>query len=215
MQEAPRIDPGPYGPLTRGSVLAFAAVAWIGVLTTAANTGMFLVPGGEQLGALRNAILLAHAPATLLPVIAIALIGFSRAPFAATTAIVFTSLEKALEFVGQTLLVFPPEETIGPMPGADLVRAVWDQLFFVLWCCNTVGATAAGYLMFRIVRGPWRWAMLAAGVGAALLTLILLLGPDYIRAVAIAVPPLLFFAVFTGYRLALASALSFPIRRLR
>jgi hypothetical protein len=148
-------------------------------------------------------------------VIAIALIGFSRAPFAATVAIVVTSLEKALEFVGQTLLVFPPEETVGPMPGADLVRAVWDQLFFVLWCCNTVGATAAGWLMFRIARGPWRWALFAFSLGAALLTLLLLLGPDYVRAIAVPIPPLLFFTVFTGYRLALASALTFPVRLAR
>lgn len=181
----------------------FLWAAWIGVATTALNTGIPVFASGGSAGAWRDLILLVHAPATLLPVIAIALLGFRFSPFAAVTAIVAISLEKSIEFVGQSLLVFPPEEA-GVAP---TIAAVWDQLFFLLWFCNTVGAAAAALLMFRLIPRRSGWIALSAALGASMLTVLLLLGDDYVGLPVPAPGALLFFFVFTAYRLAVALTL--------
>jgi hypothetical protein len=195
--------------LTQNQIRPFVWIAWLGVATTAVNTGIFaFTSAGERLVAFRDVVLLVHAPATLLPVIGVALLGFRDSPFAAVLAIVCTSLEKAVEFIGQALLVFPPEETFGGTGVGAIVRAVWDQMFFVLWCCNTVGAGAAGLLMLRLA--PPRLNVAAAGLawGAALLTLLMVLGPDYLGWKLPGPPAMVFFAVFTGYRVGLALTLA-------
>jgi hypothetical protein len=196
--------------LTHSQTRPFVWIAWLGVATTALNT---LVPLASRttthdLDALRDVVLLVHAPATLLPLIALSLLAFRRGPLAAVAVAAFTLLEKFLEFTGQALQLFPPEETLGGVRVQALVEAVWDQMFFVLWFCNTLGATGAGLLMFRIARPPLKFVAVSLAWSAALLTLIMLLGNEYVGLSLPMPSAMLFFVVFTGYRMALALTLA-------
>jgi hypothetical protein len=189
-------------------------VAWVGVFTTAVNTAIPMLlradldPATAQaLRDLREPVLLLHAIATLLPMLGLALVGFPRSPFAAVAAAAFTGMEKIIELVGQALRAFPPEEVLGGVPVREVVAAVWDQLFFVLWLCNTCGAAAAGFLLLRLVPVPQARLAAAFAWSAAALTLLMMLGADYMRWPVPSVPAWLFFLVFTGYRLAIAMAL--------
>jgi hypothetical protein len=186
--------------------MAFTMVALLGVATTAINTLLLVAPASEASDSFRDMVLLVHAPATFFPMIAIALLGFRARPFLAVVAIAATFLEKSLEFVGQTLLVFPPVATSG-FAAEQIISAIWGQLYFVLWCCNTLGATAAGGIMLGLAPPRWRWPSAAFAFAAAALTFVLLLGPDYIALVDIHVPALLFAVVFTGYRIALVATI--------
>lgn len=190
-------------------------IAWLGVVTTALNT---LVPVVRQAGfrgldAFRDIVLLVHAPATLLPLIALSLLAFHRAPFAAVVVAAFTVMEKFLEFGGQALQVFPPQETLGGTSVRSVVDAIWDQMFFVLWFCNTLGAAAAGFLMFRLARRPLNFAAAGFAWSAAFLTLIMLLGKEYVGLNLPMPGAMLFFVVFLGYRIALALTLAAGVSR--
>ena len=194
--------------LTREQCRPFVWVACLGVITTALNT---LIPvlssGGETWESFRDLVLLVHAPATLLPVVGLALLTFRVSPFAAVVAIVFTLLEKFLELTGQALQIFPPEETLGNVSVRQGVEAVWDQLYFVLWLCNTLAAAAVGWLLLRSTPDRARFAFAAFAWGAAALTLLLLLGPGY-GGLNVPMPgAVLFSIVFTGYRVAIAMSL--------
>ena len=193
--------------MTPRQLRPFLWVAWLGVATTALNTGIHALPGGGLLAPWRDWILLFHAPATLLPVVGLALIGYRYSPFAAMVALIFTFVEKSTEFAGQALRLFPPEEVIAGVPAAAVVSATWDQLFFVLWCCNSAGAAAAGLLMLRLQPSRLGKVGLVAAGGASLLTLAMLLGPDYVGLPVPAPGAFLFFLVFTGYRLMIALVL--------
>jgi hypothetical protein len=184
--------------VSRGLVV----IAWIGVATTALNT--LILPSLGVRGPLLDAVLLAHALATLLPVLGLALVGCRRSPLAAVVAAVLTAFEKLFELVGQSLRLFPPEEVLGGVPAAEVVAAIWDQLYFVLWLANTLGASAVGWLLLRARGGRRGWIAAACAWAAALSTLLMLLGPDY---VALSVPPVprgIFFVTFTAYRIAVA-----------
>jgi hypothetical protein len=183
--------------MTRAQLRPFVIVAWIGVLTTFVNTVLPLVGSGPGAARLRDAVLLLHAPATLFPVVGLALLLFTRSPFAAVVAIAATTLEKALELVGQTLALFPPAA------GQDVAAATWDRMYFVLWCCNTAGATCVGVLLLRQATPRWRLALSLFAPGAALLTAALVLA-EYLRWTTLSPPGWLFAVVFTGYRLAVA-----------
>jgi hypothetical protein len=191
----------------------FVWVAWLGVATTAINLALPMIAGSVApeaamaLRAARQPVLFAHAIATLLPMLALALLGFRHSPFAAVTAAAVISIEKLLELVGQTLALLPPEEVLGGVPVRDTVAAVWDQLFFTLWFCNTVGAAAAGWLMFRLIGGRAGWLAALAAWSAGACTLLLLLGPDYLRWPVPGVASLVFLLSFTAYRIAIALAL--------
>lgn len=191
----------------------FVLIAWVGVATTAINTlipvlGDFIEPlTAQTLRTLRDLVLFVHAVATLLPMLALALLAFRTAPFAAMTAAAFTGIEKAIELIGQTLSLFPPEEMVAAVPIRDVIAAIWDQLYFTLWFCNTLGATAAGWLMLRSVGEPWRWLAATGAWLAALLTLLLLLGQDYVRLPVPSIPAWLFFPIFVAYRLGIAMTL--------
>jgi hypothetical protein len=196
--------------MSPGQLRPFVWVAWLGVATTALNT---LVPVVREtspvdLDAFRGLVMLIHAPATLLPLLALSVLAFDRGPFAAVVVVAFTLMEKFLEFGGQTLQLFPPEEMLGGAPVREAVDAIWDQMFFALWLCNTAGAAAAGLLMFRIA-GP-RLDVLALGFAwsAALLTLVMLLGREYVGLNLPMPGAVLFAVVFTGYRIAIALTLA-------
>lgn len=196
--------------LTHNQIGPFVWIAWAGVATTALNT---LVPVVTpeivgDLGTFRDVVLLIHAPATLLPLLALSLLAFQRAPFVAVVVMTFTLLEKSLEFAGQALQLFPPEETLGGVPVEAIVDAIWDQMFFVLWLCNTVGATGAGFLMHRMARPPVTFVSVGFAWAAAALTLGMLLGPEYVGWDVPATNAILFFVIFTGYRIAIALTLA-------
>jgi hypothetical protein len=195
------------------SLRPFVVVAWLGVATTAANT---LVPAIVEAGvagataqALRDArepVLLLHSLATL-PILGLAIVAFRLSPFAATLAAAVIVIEKLLELVGFALRVFPPEETLGGVPVRDTVAAVWDQLYFVLWTCNTLGAAAAGWVMHLLVPGRRGWLFAAFAWAASATTLLMILGPDYVNLDVPAPPMWLFAVLFTGYRIAIALSL--------
>jgi hypothetical protein len=196
--------------LTHRQTRPFVWIAWLGVVTTALNT---LIPLASRattrdLDALRDVVLLIHAPATLLPLIALSLLAFRRGPFAAVAVVAFTAMEKFVEFIGQALQLFPPEETLGGVRVQALVESVWNQMYFVLWLCNTLGATGAGLLMFRLARPPLKFLAASAAWSAALFTLLMLLGNEYVGLSLPQPTATLFFIVFTGYRLALAFTLA-------
>jgi hypothetical protein len=196
--------------LTHRQTRPFVWIAWLGVVTTALNT---LIPLASRattrdLDALRDVVLLVHAPATLLPLIALSLLAFRRGPFAAVAVVAFTAMEKFVEFIGQALQLFPPEETLGGVRVQALVESVWNQMYFVLWLCNTLGATGAGLLMFRLARPPLKFLAASAAWSAALFTLLMLLGNEYVGLSLPQPTATLFFIVFTGYRLALAFTLA-------
>ncbi|HET7843744.1 MAG TPA: hypothetical protein VFL14_06315 [Xanthomonadales bacterium] len=192
----------------------FVVVAWLGVLTTAANT---IVPAiveagvagatAEALRAVRLPVLLAHSLATLFPMLGLALVGLRVSPFAAVVAAAVISIEKLLELVGFALRVFPPEESFGGIAVSDVVAAAWDQLYFVLWTCNTIGAAAAGWMMWRLAPGARGKAFAAFAWSASATTLLMIAGPDYLAWPVPAPPMWLFFVLFTGYRVAIALAL--------
>lgn len=125
-------------------------------------------------------------------------------PFAATLAAAVILIEKLLELVGFALRVFPPEETLGGVLVRDVVAAVWDQLYFVLRLCNTLGASAAGWMMLDLVGGRAGWIAAAFARFAGLLTLLLIFDVDCMKWPVPAPPSWLFALVFTGYRTALA-----------
>lgn len=195
----------------------FAWIAWLGVLTTAANT---FIPAVIELGvsdataqglrAAREPILLAHSLATLLPMLGLALLGLRLSPFAATLAAAVILIEKLLELVGFALRVFPPEESFGGIAVRDVVASVWDQLYFVLWTCNTLGAAAAGWLMHRLLPGARGWLFAGFAWAASATTLVMICGVDYLKWNVPAPPMWLFFILFTGYRVALALTLTSP-----
>ena len=191
----------------------FLWIAWLGVATTAINIALPMLAGAadpetaQTLRALRRPVLFAHALATLLPMLALALLGLRQAPFAAIAAASLTGIEKSLELVGQTMVLFPPEETLGGIAVREVVAAVWDQLFFALWFCNTLGAAAAGWLMLRLLGGTAGRLAAAAAWLAAACTLLSMLGPDYLRWPVPAIPAWLFLIAFTGYRVAIALTL--------
>lgn len=195
----------------RAGLRPFVWVAWLGVATTASNTLIPLVTGSaidaSTAQALREPILFAHALATLLPMLALALSGFRASPFAAVVAISAVSIEKALELIGQTLSSFPPEETLAGVPVRDVVAAAWDQLYFTLWFCNTLGSAAAGWLMARTLGGRLRWIAAGSAWLAGVLTLLLMLGTDYLQWPVPSVPGWLFFVAFTAYRISVALTL--------
>lgn len=193
----------------------FAIVAWLGVITTATNTIVpALVQGGvpestaQWLRAAREPILLAHSLATLLPMLGLAVLGFRASPFAATTVAAVILVEKFLELVGFALRVFPPEESLGGIAVRDVVASAWDQLYFVLWTCNTIGAAAAGWLMHLLAPGRRGWLFAAFAWAASATTLLMIAGPDYLEWHVPAPPMWLFFVLFTGYRVAIALSLS-------
>ena len=100
--------------LTHSQTRPFVWIAWLGVATTALNT---LVPlasrtTARDLDALRDVVLLVHAPATLLPLLALSLLAFRRGPLAAVAVAAFTLMEKFLEFTGQALQLFPPRRRL-------------------------------------------------------------------------------------------------------
>jgi hypothetical protein len=196
--------------LTHNQIRPFVWIAWLGVVTTAANTLVPLMPGTatRDLDALRDVVLLVHAPATLLPLIGLSLLAFRHGPFAAVSVIVFTLMEKFLEFAGQALQLFPPEGTLGGVRVQALVDAVWNQMYFVLWLCNTLGAAGAGLLMLRIARPPLKFVAVSLAWFAALLTLLMLLGKEYVGLSLPQPSATLFFVVFTGYRMVLALTLA-------
>jgi hypothetical protein len=191
----------------------FVWVACLGVATTAVNIALPMLAGAvspesaDPFRSARQPVLLVHAVATLLPMIALALSGYRHAPFAAVSAVAFTAIEKATELLGQVLLLFPPEETFSGVAAREVTAAVWDQMFFALWLCNTLGAAAAGWLMFRLLKGPGGWLAACAAWLAAGCTLLLLLGPDYVDAAVPGVPAVVFLVAFTGYRVAIAYVL--------
>jgi hypothetical protein len=196
--------------LSRKQIRPFVWVAWLGVVTTALNT---LVPIAQQassydLGEFRDLVLLVHAPATLLPLLALSMLAFDRGPFAALVVAAFTLMEKFIEFGGQALQLFPPAEMFGGAPVREVVEAIWDQAFFVLWFCNTLSATAAGLLMLRVAGPPLNLAALGFAWAAGLLTLIMLLGKEYVGLNLPTPGATLFFIVFTGYRITLALTLA-------
>lgn len=194
----------------------FVWLAWLGVVTTAANTALPILTqlgaGGSEAAAIlrawREPILLVHAIATLLPMLGLGLLVFERMPFAAVTAMSFTAIEKALELIGQALRVFPPEEVLGGVPVRAIVAAVWDQLYSVLWLCNTLGAAAAGCLLLQLLPGALGRAAAVVSWLAAALTALLIAGPDYLDLAVPAVAPWIFALVFTLYRVAIAVSLT-------
>lgn len=201
------------GPLPARAWRPFAWVAWLGVATTVANIALPMLAGAvdaeaaASLRALRQPVLFVHAVATLLPMLALALLGFRHAPFAAVVAASLTGIEKLLELAGQTLVLFPPEETLGGVAVREVAAAVWDQLFFTLWFCNTLGACAAGWLLLGLLGGATGRLAAAAAWLAALCTLLLMLGADYLRWPVPPVPSWLFLVAFSAYRTAIAVAL--------
>jgi hypothetical protein len=196
--------------LSSSQLRPFVWIAWLGVATTALNTLVPLAPReiARDLDAFRDIVLLIHAPATLLPLIALSLLAFKSRPFAAVVVVAFTLLEKFLEFVGQALQIFPPEETLAGVSVQAVVDAIWDQMFFVLWFCNTLGATGAGVLMARLARPPLRFVAPSFAWAAALLTLIMMLGPEYVGWSLPMPNAILFFVIFTGYRTVIALTLA-------
>jgi hypothetical protein len=145
------------------------------------------------------------------------LVGHNRKKGSVGFALVaaFTVMEKFLEFGGQALQVFPPQETLGGTSVRSVVDAIWDQMFFVLWFCNTLGAAAAGFLMFRLARRPLNLAAAGFAWSAAFLTLIMLLGKEYVGLNLPMPGTMLFFVVFVGYRMALALTLATGVSRGR
>jgi hypothetical protein len=93
------------------------------------------------------------------------------------------------------------------------VDAVWDQLYFVLWLCNTLAASAVGWLLLRSTPGRVRFAFAAFSWGAGALTLLLLIGPAYVGFNLPMPGAALFSVVFTGYRVAIAVSLIRPTPR--
>lgn len=193
--------------------MAFAAVAALGVATTALNTtaGLWLAPASERMALparpVLDTILLLHALATLLPVLGLALYLFARAPFAAVLAASLTLIEKLLEFVAQNLRLFPPEEVLGGVGVPAIVAAIWDQLYFSLWACNTLAAIGVALLLRHALPGRAGLVAAAAALSAAACTFLLLLGPDYLD-LGLPVPSSAVFATgFTAYRLAVFLAL--------
>jgi hypothetical protein len=189
----------------------FVWVAAIGVATTAINTaigplirsGLVTGDAAASLQAARDPVLIVHAIATFLPMLGLAIAGFRASPFAAATAAGLTTFEKLIELVGQTLMTFPPEEP----PAREAANAIFDQLYFALWLSNTIAAAAAGRLILYLWPGPR--GRVAAGIcwAAGALTLLMLLGDDYLGWPVPAVPGWLFFVVFTSFRAAIALAL--------
>jgi hypothetical protein len=200
----------------------FIWTAWLGVATTLINTAIPVVidfgidaEAARLLRGVRDPVLLVHAVATLLPMLALALLAFRAAPFAATGAAVFTAFEKFVELVGESLILFPPEEVIHGVSVREVVAAVWDQLFFVLWFCNTVAGALAGWLMLGMLEGIPRWLAAFSAWMAAALTLLLLMGPEYLGWISPAIPDWLFSAVFVAYRCSIAMVLMARLERPR
>ena len=194
--------------MTHEQIRPFIWLGWLGVITTAVNTGLSLFPSANaELHRVRDLVLLVHAPATLFPMIGLGLLGFSRAPFAAVVAIACIGLEKSTELIGQTFQLFPPSAA-GDVGARKVIEILWDRMFFVLWLCNSFGASAAGWLMIRSSSSIFNRVAGVSAWLAAVLTALMLLGPDYVGWRLPGPPPWLFFLVFTAYRLALVLTLS-------
>lgn len=192
--------------MTDAQLRPFLWMAWLGVITTALNTGIQLFPPVDGIADWRDKVLLIHAPATFFPIVALVLVTWRQSPFAASTAVGCTFLEKAIEFTGQSLILFPPQD-IARVAGPDAVGAVWNQMYFTLWWCNTAGATAAGLLMKRLIGGRTGWLAAGTAWGAGIMTLMLLLA-DY-GGFEVPFPPgWLFALIFTGYRLSIVRSLA-------
>lgn len=104
----------------------FLWVAWLGVATTAVNIALPMFAGAAEpkaaqaLRALRQPVLFVHALATLLPMLALAMLGWRYSPFAAVVAVTLTGIEKMTELIGQMLVLFPTQE--------EALPAVWPPL---------------------------------------------------------------------------------------
>lgn len=182
--------------------LRFTAIcAFVAVFTTLLNTQLtrfYPAPTSfEESAALinngyymaRQWVLLIHPFPTLLLGIGLFLVFKKHHYGLALTGLLFTFLEKALEFVGQTIQLFTINKVWKPAylattDAAEKLQltnaiknaaAIWNDCFFVLWASYLIAALAFSVALFRSGGRKWTGVFL---VLSAMLTLIMIVG-DY------------------------------------
>jgi hypothetical protein len=204
----------------------FAAIAALGTLTTAYNTGALLfidpAPQGIEAQAVlrddalrmsREWALLVHALATLIAPLGLTLWLLRDRAALAITAFVFTFIEKLTELYGQTIRVFAvngvwrrqiletddPELRAHAIASIRLFGEIWNDLFFVLWLCGALAALLYGVALLRRSRSE-RFLSLAAML-VALLTVPMIATDCFGYAGPSPHSPGLYVVLMTAYRL--------------
>lgn len=190
---------------TDRSFFVFCAIcAFIGTATTLVNTVLpwFMPPAGggasqaqlvdNPLYMARQWTMLVHAPATLIPILGLALALWRRSPGWCALGFVWTLFEKLLELVGQAVIIFTVNldwrrQLTRSNPPADLqtridtVLGAWDDVYIVLWLSGGCAALCFAYVFAIEARRSRRFldALLIALMLGGAAGSVLLFAADY------------------------------------